>query len=188
VAPIGTEFAWFATVKTDFTSHEIINGANKKQYLKNLFSGWRDPIAQLIQSTKEEDIIGEEAVDVNLYSKPWVHYNSLVLIGDAAHVMDPILAQGASLAMYDAYDLALSLKHASEIAKTLSENWRQAYTYSATHRAASVRQMSRLTSYACNQRALITLGRLAPKFITENVFEFLQKKSLPPSPKNLFQK
>jgi salicylate hydroxylase len=51
---------------------------------------------------------------------PWIGEDGIVLIGDAAHAMTPFAAQGAAMAIEDAYVLAqLVARHADDIATAL---------------------------------------------------------------------
>lgn len=70
--------------------------------VQNAFSGWCDPIGQLLGALDETYLWG-------LFDHPplpvW-HKDNVALLGDACHAMLPFLAQGAAMAIEDAYVLA----------------------------------------------------------------------------------
>lgn len=71
--------------------------------LKNAFSSWAPPLAALPQD------IGKWTAWPLFTADPkgnWIHSQGLALIGDAAHAMTPYAAQGAAMAIEDAFLLA----------------------------------------------------------------------------------
>ena len=76
--------------------------------VRNLFSGWHTPIAELIAATPSARIkrtaISDLATDLSTY-----HRGRIVLLGDAAHAMTPNLGQGGGQALEDAATLTALL-------------------------------------------------------------------------------
>jgi 2-polyprenyl-6-methoxyphenol hydroxylase-like FAD-dependent oxidoreductase len=113
-----------------------------RERLLNLFRGWCEPVAELIQSTPLTSLVHNPVFDRPPVRK-W-GAGSVVLIGDAIHPLTPNLGQGGCLAIEDAAVLARCLeKYASgepagpRAARRRFENLR----YSRT---ASVERLSRL--------------------------------------------
>ena len=81
---------------TNWTSHGDLSE------LRDAFDGWHSTITTLLAANTQADIWA-------LYDKPelekWVD-GSVVLLGDAAHPTLPFLAQGAAMAIEDAFVLA----------------------------------------------------------------------------------
>lgn len=99
--------SWYAIVPESC----VIGEAMAKEQLLRLFSGYHSLVIQAIKNT--ESVYVEELVDIDPKSRrntPWFHKN-MVFIGDAIHATTPNLANGACLAMEDAYKLVNSLKH-----------------------------------------------------------------------------
>ncbi len=97
---------WFAAINTPQGS--LVKGENKRHLALQQFKGWWEPIADVIDSTKEENILVHEIFDRKPLKK-W-HKGRVTLLGDAAHPMLPNLGQGGAQAMEDALILARYLK------------------------------------------------------------------------------
>lgn len=78
------------------------------QDLKQRFSSYHLPILEILQATKDEDLIWSDIVDI----KPLQHlaYHNILLIGDAAHATTPNMGQGACQAIEDVVVLLDELK------------------------------------------------------------------------------
>lgn len=76
--------------------------------VRDLFSGWHQPIAELIESTRPERIQRTAIQDL---ATPLANYRRgrIVLLGDAAHAMTPNLGQGGGQALEDAATLTALL-------------------------------------------------------------------------------
>lgn len=109
--PLSQQLMWWSTFETthlpDTTAidPQVIRAALLKRH-----TNWHDPILQ--------DIIHK--VQVNSIYPTWTlpelpHWGErgIVLVGDAAHALDPTTGQGASQALEDAQTLALVLAHSS---------------------------------------------------------------------------
>jgi salicylate hydroxylase len=83
----------------------------------------------------------------------------VALLGDAAHPLRPYLAQGAAMAMEDAWTMG-QLIHRS----TVRQDWTALFAKYAAHRwerSARVQRMSRLNGRIYHARGLLRLGRNA---------------------------
>ena len=97
---------WFAAVNSP--QGTLVTAENKRQLALQSFKGWWGPIADVIDSTSEENILVHEIFDRKPLKK-W-HKGRVTLLGDAAHPMLPNLGQGGGQAMEDALILAKYLK------------------------------------------------------------------------------
>jgi 2-polyprenyl-6-methoxyphenol hydroxylase-like FAD-dependent oxidoreductase len=97
---------WFAAINSP--QGTLVTAENKRHLALQSFKGWWGPIADVIDSTNEENIIVHEIFDRKPL-KIW-HKGRVTLLGDAAHPMLPNLGQGGAQAMEDALILAQHLK------------------------------------------------------------------------------
>lgn len=96
---------WFAT-HSEPAGGQAPNG--EKAYLRSLFSGWHDPIPDLIAATDEAILLRNDIYDRDPLT--WWGTGRLTLVGDAAHPMTPNMGHGACQAMEDAVILRNSLR------------------------------------------------------------------------------
>ena len=99
------EWAWFAT------HVEAPPRGDRRSALLDLFGGWHEEIAQLVKATPERAIVVSEAtaIDPLRTARRGDAPENATLVGDAAHAADPVLAQGFTVAVEDAYELAQQL-------------------------------------------------------------------------------
>jgi 2-polyprenyl-6-methoxyphenol hydroxylase-like FAD-dependent oxidoreductase len=72
----------------------------------NVFARWNNPIEEIIENTSEVWKTSlSDIVEIESWSR-----GRIIVIGDAAHAMSPLLGQGAGTAMEDAYALARLLE------------------------------------------------------------------------------
>lgn len=103
---------WWSTFETSLlSSTKNIDRAAIKTALQQRHQHWKDPVMQSIISKAEVESIYPTWV---LEGLPHWGESGIVLVGDAAHAMDPTTGQGASQALEDAKTLSLLLKHLLE--------------------------------------------------------------------------
>ena len=87
---------WYACVNSD-----LKDGIDKSGLfeLKSRFKNYHSPIPELLELTKEEDLISTPIVDIRPIKR--FHFEKILLIGDAAHATTPNLGQGACMAIED---------------------------------------------------------------------------------------
>jgi 2-polyprenyl-6-methoxyphenol hydroxylase-like FAD-dependent oxidoreductase len=90
-----------------------------KEKIKNIYKVFGEVPTQLIESTREEDIIRSDINDFQPIPKWWD--GRVVLLGDAAHATTPNLGQGGCQAVEDAFVLAKALKEKESIADAFSQ-------------------------------------------------------------------
>lgn len=61
----------------------------------------------------------------------WETQPGITLLGDAAHVMSPLGAEGANLTMLDATELALAVNTSDDLTKTIHEYKQKLFTRAA---------------------------------------------------------
>ncbi|HWZ42595.1 MAG TPA: FAD-dependent monooxygenase [Candidatus Saccharimonadales bacterium] len=90
---------WYATVNSSDPKERY-----PKKRLQKMFSGWHDPIPELIAATDPASILTGMACDHGPIR--FSDRRPVTLLGDAAHALTPNLGQGACLALEDALVLA----------------------------------------------------------------------------------
>lgn len=130
---------WWATVpggmrpESPQIQHELIN---------RWFADWPDPVGKFIAATRPSELTQQPIryvwpVPARLHQP--VGDGGLVLLGDAAHGVAPILAQGASLALEDAVTLGWALsRHPESVPDALG-----AYDRARLARTKRVARLSR---------------------------------------------
>jgi 2-polyprenyl-6-methoxyphenol hydroxylase-like FAD-dependent oxidoreductase len=104
---------WYAVANESLLRRGISDSASVLQ----LFSGWHDPITELIATA--ESIIRTKVQD--RWSSPRWTRGRIATLGDAAHPISPNFGQGACLAIEDAVVLADCLRSASDIPRALRQ-------------------------------------------------------------------
>ena len=106
--PISTQsLMWWSTYETSSLPYaQNLDVAKIKADLVKRHKHWKDPIVQSIVRDAEVQSIYPTWI---LPELPHWGENGIVLVGDAAHAMDPTTGQGASQALEDAQTLALLL-------------------------------------------------------------------------------
>jgi FAD-dependent urate hydroxylase len=121
------ELQWWFDLPADVA--ERVPVEERITFLRDRFSGWPDPVADVIDHLDGAQI------------EPWpytrhpvprrLYRDRAVLIGDAAHAMPPTLAQGASQTLDDAWALVDSLDGQADLEAALRTYQRRRRTRSA---------------------------------------------------------
>lgn len=108
-APMGDEATWWSTYETsdlpharDFDKDDIL------RQLKERHAGWKDPVLQKIVDEASIESIYPTWTTPEL---PTWHARGVVLVGDAAHAVQPSSGQGTSQGLEDAQVLSMLLAH-----------------------------------------------------------------------------
>lgn len=106
MAPLpGGHVYWFATANTPRHG----TPGDELGRVRAMFTGWHDPIAELLDATEPDAVLRHEIEDLARPLRTFVR-DRTVLLGDAAHGMTPDLGQGAGQVIEDAATLVLLLR------------------------------------------------------------------------------
>ena len=137
--------------------------------LSSMFSGWYEPVQQLIEATPPATILKTGAFD-RMPIQTWGE-GRLTLLGDAIHPTTPNLGQGGCLAMEDAVVLAHCFERYGATEKALREYERRRYNRTArvsnySRYYGAVGQWERIWARAARRTALALVPEaLAQRFM-----------------------
>jgi len=117
-----------------------------RQRLLEAFSGWHAQIIDLLRHAVEPTVWPLYQVN----DGAWNQGDDVVLIGDAAHAMMPFAAQGAAMAIEDAFELASFVAGGKPLA---------AFADHRQSRVARVRSRGAFNRFAYHARGPVRLGR-----------------------------
>jgi 2-polyprenyl-6-methoxyphenol hydroxylase-like FAD-dependent oxidoreductase len=160
-------FTWYAT--SNVPPHQLDAACGRKRELQQMFAGWHEPIADLIEAGEESAILKNGAYD--FAPLPRWGRGMVTLLGDAAHSCTPNLGQGGCMALEDALVLAkcVDREHCLSTALRRYESLRM-------RRTRGIQQRSRLIGRIGQwQHPLFVNGRrvvtsfLPPRLIEHNL-------------------
>lgn len=122
---------------------------DQKKLLLAEFAGWHPAFTGLLKSAEEPRFWPLYQVS----DGKWTDYRSKILIGDAAHAMMPFAAQGAAMAIEDAWELAAAVS-SMPLATALAE-----FEKSRNLRVARVRKRGNFNQFIYHARGPLRLGR-----------------------------
>ncbi|MBK9143083.1 MAG: FAD-dependent monooxygenase [Candidatus Melainabacteria bacterium] len=170
----GGRIYWFGAVQ-DPEGH---GGRTGIKDVLSIFGDWHEPIAALIESTPEAELLTHDLYDRD--PRPFWASGRVALLGDAAHPMVPYMGQGGCQALEDAVFLAFALKFEArpDVALGLYEFERRtrADSFVARSRSAQTWTMTS-TSPACLLRDLGLF--LMPRSVLLKQFHTLSSYHLP---------
>lgn len=186
-APRGSA-AWFATARGTPPGACVHNVAERRRVVAELTSSFEPCARALLDATPDAELAAPEAALAHPAGAGarLSACGRVVLVGDAAHTLDPILAQGAGVAIEDAAQLASSTQRwlpsdgRPALARALQE-------YAAI-REARVRALAAISCVpdALGQMESTTLRdtamRMIPSPLSALGFEIAMAFSLAPSP------
>ncbi len=111
----GGRFYCFATAKVP-PEGASIHGEHAA--VRRRFGDWPEPIPTLLAAVPSDSVLRHDVYDLPPLST-YVR-GRMVLLGDAAHAMDPILGQGACQALEDAVTLAACLDSTPDVGTALA--------------------------------------------------------------------
>ena len=170
----GNKLYWFACVNAqrDSASMKSMRVAD----LLMLFSSFHKPIPHVIRSTKNEELIWGDIVDI----KPLTRFcfGNILLLGDAAHATTPNMGQGACMAIEDAVVLRNCLVREPDTKKAFKtfEEKRKGRTkkiVATSWRLGKVAQVENSVLIAIRN----VLLKATPKSVTEKQLKFISDVS-----------
>ncbi|WFU03333.1 FAD-dependent monooxygenase [Rhizobium sp. CB3171] len=140
-----------ANISGSTSSHDWSAAGTKAQreHLLQRFSGWNDAITAMLERQ-------EQATFWPLYEASvgrWHNGKDVILIGDAAHAMMPFAAQGAAMAIEDAFELA-GMVASRPLAEALD-----LFEKHRMPRIARLRQRAAFNQFAYHARGPVRLAR-----------------------------
>ncbi|MET0746816.1 MAG: FAD-dependent monooxygenase [Rhizobium sp.] len=126
-----------------------IASAAQRSLLQRHFAGWHRDLAALLDGKIEPTLWPLYEVGAGR----WHNGRDTVLIGDAAHAMMPFAAQGAAMAIEDAFELA------GAVARRPMPEALDAFETRRTPRIARLRQRAAFNRFAYHARGPIRFGR-----------------------------
>ena len=138
-----------AVVERDDWTKEDWREQGSREDALNDFRTWHPIVTQLI---KKSDVLYKWALFDRPPLKTWSK-GCVAILGDAAHPMLPFMAQGAAMAIEDAWALAACLAKASDVQTALRQ-----YQSLRYNRASKIQAGSRANAQTFHQRS--TFGRL----------------------------
>jgi 2-polyprenyl-6-methoxyphenol hydroxylase-like FAD-dependent oxidoreductase len=160
-------FTWYATANVP--SRHLDAPCGPKRELQNMFAGWHEPVADLIDATANDGILKNGARDFAPLRR-WGD-GMVTLLGDAAHPCTPNLGQGGCMALEDALVLAKCVDREASLQSALRR-----YESLRFHRTKGIQQRSLLMGHIGQwQNPLLVTGRrvvtrlLSPKLIERNL-------------------
>lgn len=215
------EQVWFATI-CDSLTKDVKNAEERKKRLADTFKDWHDPVGSLIESTPANKIFMERGVAHKHSVFPVFNFSQIVeyqdrknhesshydtnrssvspgpilcFSGDAAMTVDPVLAQGFTIAMESAADLAQTLESSlsqsssdkrlirSEMEDSLTKRNQRRYErilclLRATELVQAISQPSATLSGVLSNKLIRPVMMLTPSFVKESIFSYMIKYSL----------
>lgn len=182
--------AWFAAV-TAPQGEKPSSNFRLSDLQKTVFRGWHEPITELLSGTDE----GDDGIKVD---EAWAfrkcfpaglsgvfNGSAVAFVGDAGHTLDPILAQGAGVAIEDGARLAVAISQCTDTSGVV--NWEAALASYEARRFRRLRPLHQLSNISqalghLESQALCTardavLG-LTPSFIKGRVMDEMISYSL----------
>jgi 2-polyprenyl-6-methoxyphenol hydroxylase-like FAD-dependent oxidoreductase len=173
VVPLSsTRAVWFATVNSNLLAPSSPSPAGAREAVLGHFSNWHDPVSSLVRSTDE--IVVDEAVQlepllgVGEATRPL----NVALVGDARAAFDPVLAQGFTIAIEDAFALERNLLDLKAYYRERGERMRD---LDAVTKAVSFMSQPEM-GWIGPARNLCMMG--VPGAAKEMVFDYFKRKSL----------
>ncbi|KGM08332.1 monooxygenase, partial [Cellulomonas bogoriensis 69B4 = DSM 16987] len=136
VVPVGEGLVYVFATATVAAQQHADGAAGEVAELRRRFAGWHPPVPALLDALDPAAVLRHD-----VHALPRVpsrlHRGSTVLLGDAAHAMEPNLGQGACLAIEDAIVLAHVLADGAPVHAALAR-----YTAARRPRTVTTSRMS----------------------------------------------
>lgn len=112
IAPLNNgRLYWFACINAK--ENDPAMRSYRVKDLLNHFRTFHSPVPEILQHTRDEQLIWNDIIDIKPISK--FAFGRIVLMGDAAHATTPNMGQGACLAIEDAVILANTIANTHSV-------------------------------------------------------------------------
>lgn len=161
---------WFACLNAKENDPVMRNYRVKD--LLNHFGGFHSPIREILEHTRDEQLIWNDIVDVDPIKK--FSFGNIVLMGDAAHATTPNMGQGACLAIEDAVILGNTIADSRSVEEALVafEQKRISRTTLVVNDSWKLGRIAQLENPLLMKLRNLLL-RLAPQSVAEKQIKFL---------------
>lgn len=141
--------------------------------LIHCFKEYHDPIPEILQQTRNEQLIWSDIYDLKPLRR--FAYGNILLLGDAAHATTPNLGQGACQAIEDAVILATLWKQNIQVEETFAqfEKKRLARTHFVTTQSRRVGEIAQIQNPLLASLRNSVLRVLPASFQEKNVKKLL---------------
>jgi 2-polyprenyl-6-methoxyphenol hydroxylase-like FAD-dependent oxidoreductase/predicted ester cyclase len=148
--------------------------------LRALFKGWTEPIPDLIDRTRPEDLFGSPIFDI-APRRPWSR-GRIALLGDAAHATTPSAGRGASEALEDGVTVGNALAAVRDFAdrRQVSEALRMWEAGRARQTAAVTRLSRHMGFVGMRSTPFVHLYLRATAWIVKDKFRRDVRLKVPP--------
>ena len=175
IAPLNNNrLYWFACVNA--TENDQQKRAYGIKELSKHFAEFHSPIPEILQHTKDHQLIWNDIVDIKPFKR--FAFGKILLMGDAAHATTPNMGQGACMAIEDAAILANMISDSHSVDEAFV-----AFERKRIHRTTTIVkeswQLGRIAQW--ENKLLISLRnvllRLTPASVAEKQIRFIQNVS-----------
>ena len=112
IAPLNhRRLYWFACINAK--ENDPAMRSYRVKDLLNHFRTFHSPVPEILQHTRDEQLIWNDIIDIKPITK--FAFDRIVLMGDAAHATTPNMGQGACLAIEDAVILANTIANTHSV-------------------------------------------------------------------------
>ncbi len=161
---------WFACINAK--ENDPLMREYRVTNLIDHFGGFHSPVREILEHTREEQLIWNDIFDIKPISK--FAFGKIVLMGDAAHATTPNMGQGACLAIEDAVILANAIadSHSVEGAFIIFEQKRIKRTTAVVNDSWKLGRIAQLENPLLIELRNLLL-RWTPQSVAEKQIKFI---------------
>jgi 2-polyprenyl-6-methoxyphenol hydroxylase-like FAD-dependent oxidoreductase len=171
IAPLNNgRLYWFACINAK--ENDPTMRSYRVKDLLNHFRTFHSPVPEILQHTRDEQLIWNDIIDIKPITK--FAFGRIVLMGDAAHATTPNMGQGACLAIEDAVILANTIAntHSVELAFIAFEQKRIQRTTTVVNDSWKLGRIAQWESPLLIKMRNMLL-RMTPQSVAEKQIKFI---------------